>query len=308
MNCLNSNPFPMLLFLLSFFIFVNFLSLSYGDSQDHYNLQHASIPELLDTRMHHHAAVEGNTRRIGAETTSQNSTYLILAANRTHRKDPTDSFNYYTGGWNITNPHYIFSVAYSATGPFVFAVVWFIFFAVFLLCFCCRCCFCSRNSYGYSRTAYAVSVTCLAIFTIAAIAGIAFVFAGQDKFQDSIVNTTSFVLHEADDVIVKLGDVLHDLLAAKNSSVGRAVLPDDLKADIDSTGKTINAVTAQFRNITTKNSQDIRSLLSPLYYPVLISPFCVLGLLLISLFATSLVPFSLGGLKQIFNLNFCTGD
>nr|XP_027066666.1 uncharacterized protein LOC113692456 [Coffea arabica]XP_027070509.1 uncharacterized protein LOC113695575 [Coffea arabica] len=214
--------------------------------------------------MHHHAAVEGNTRRIGAETTSQNSTYLILAANRTHRKDPTDSFNYYTGGWNITNPHYIFSVAYSATGPFVFAVVWFIFFAVFLLCFCCRCCFCSRNSYGYSRTAYAVSVTCLAIFTIAAIAGIAFVFAGQDKFQDSIVNTTSFVLHEADDVIVKLGDVLHDLLAAKNSSVGRAVLPDDLKADIDSTGKTINAVTAQFRNITTKNSQDIRSLLSPL--------------------------------------------
>ena len=122
------------------------------------------------------------------------------------------------------------------------------------------------------------------------------------------MNTTSFVLHEADDVIVKLGDVLHDLLAAKNSSVGRAVLPDDLKANIDSTGKTINAVTAQFRNITTKNSQDIRSLLSPLYYPVLMSPFRVLGLLLISLFATSLVPFSLGGLKQIFNLNFCTGD
>lgn len=64
--------------------------------------------ELLDTEIIHHGIVEGNTRRIAVETLSQNSTYLILAANRTHRIDPIDGFNYYTGGWNITNPHYLY--------------------------------------------------------------------------------------------------------------------------------------------------------------------------------------------------------
>lgn len=35
-----------------------------------------------------------------------NSSYLILAAKRTHRKDPLDGFNKYSGGWNIRNEHY----------------------------------------------------------------------------------------------------------------------------------------------------------------------------------------------------------
>ena len=37
--------------------------------------------------------------------TKQN-TSLILAAERTHRKDPLDGFNYYHGGWNISETHY----------------------------------------------------------------------------------------------------------------------------------------------------------------------------------------------------------
>lgn len=39
----------------------------------------------------------------------QNSS-LILAAESTHRKDPLDGFNYYKGGWNISERHY-FSVS-----------------------------------------------------------------------------------------------------------------------------------------------------------------------------------------------------
>ena len=31
---------------------------------------------------------------------------FALAAERTRRKDPLDSYNYYTGGWNISNIHY----------------------------------------------------------------------------------------------------------------------------------------------------------------------------------------------------------
>ena len=40
---------------------------------------------------------------------AQNSS-LTLAAERTHRKDPLDDFNYYKGGWNIREKHY-FSVS-----------------------------------------------------------------------------------------------------------------------------------------------------------------------------------------------------
>lgn len=38
----------------------------------------------------------------------ENRPVMILAANKTHRRDPTNNFNYYTGGWDITNSHYIF--------------------------------------------------------------------------------------------------------------------------------------------------------------------------------------------------------
>lgn len=51
--------------------------------------------------------VEWNTRRIVVET-STNSTVMILAAKRTYRKDPSNNMKYYTGGWNITNSHYVY--------------------------------------------------------------------------------------------------------------------------------------------------------------------------------------------------------
>ena len=35
-----------------------------------------------------------------------NETALVLAEERTRRKDPLDNLNYYTGGWNISNEHY----------------------------------------------------------------------------------------------------------------------------------------------------------------------------------------------------------
>ena len=38
--------------------------------------------------------------------TPVNSSYLILAAKRTYRRDPLDDFKKYTGGWNISEKHY----------------------------------------------------------------------------------------------------------------------------------------------------------------------------------------------------------
>lgn len=45
------------------------------------------------------------SRREAAEMIVKN-TDLILAESRTTRKDPTNNFRYYNGGWNISNQHY----------------------------------------------------------------------------------------------------------------------------------------------------------------------------------------------------------
>lgn len=47
----------------------------------------------------------GNGRSLLQDNNGGDSS-LILAAERTHRKDPSDKLNYYTGGWNISNDHY----------------------------------------------------------------------------------------------------------------------------------------------------------------------------------------------------------
>lgn len=58
--------------------------------------------------------VTWDTRRSLAEGTVQNSS-LLLAEERTLRKDPLNSFKKYTGGWNISNEHYW---AVSSLNPF----------------------------------------------------------------------------------------------------------------------------------------------------------------------------------------------
>lgn len=54
-------------------------------------------------------------RRMAAETNVSNgaapesaSNKLVLAAKRTYRRDPSDGFNYYNGGWNFSDPHYVY--------------------------------------------------------------------------------------------------------------------------------------------------------------------------------------------------------
>lgn len=48
---------------------------------------------------------------VGVYVKAMKNSTLVLAAERTHRKDPLDNFNYYKGGWNISEKHY-FSVSF----------------------------------------------------------------------------------------------------------------------------------------------------------------------------------------------------
>lgn len=60
------------------------------------------------------------------------------------------------------------SVGFTAIPFFVIAVAWFVLFAICLFIIClCSCC-CRREPYGYSRTAYALSLAFLIFFTISA--------------------------------------------------------------------------------------------------------------------------------------------
>ncbi|CAI9100926.1 OLC1v1038117C1 [Oldenlandia corymbosa var. corymbosa] len=267
-RCLKStNPFIIIsLFPLCFVLIVLALcNPTFANSLDHF--QDAKIPEFLDANTPHPPGnVEPNTRRIAAENAQNtNSTYLILAADRTHRRDPSDDFNFYTGGWNITDPHYLFVSGYN---PFLE----------------------KKKTYGYSKTAYAISVICLTLFTLAAVGGFASLHVGQKRFQDSIVDTVAFVLHQADTVIVKLKDLVDNLLAARNSNVGQSIMPRELQANIDDIQKRINDVSGQFRNVTQTNSDDIRQFLNPLRLTLIV-------------FSTALLVLAfLGYLCSIFGL------
>ncbi|GAB2261770.1 hypothetical protein Droror1_Dr00002767 [Drosera rotundifolia] len=114
----------------------------------------------------------GSTRSMVAEGHSVGdvavNSSLVLAAKRTHRRDPLNGFEFYNDGWNISDRHYWASVGFTAAPFFVASAVWFTAFGACLsiICLCHFCC--AREPYGYSRVAYALSLILLILFTIAA--------------------------------------------------------------------------------------------------------------------------------------------
>ncbi|CAH9132783.1 unnamed protein product [Cuscuta epithymum] len=89
---------------LSFMLCTIFVSALSGASINDHN-ESTSIQGVAEGR-YNGGVSWGNGRSI-RQVNSGRSSSLILAADRTHRKDPSDSFNYYTGGWNISNEHYM---------------------------------------------------------------------------------------------------------------------------------------------------------------------------------------------------------
>ncbi|OIV97266.1 hypothetical protein TanjilG_07018 [Lupinus angustifolius] len=192
----------------------------------------------------------------GGNVTANES--LILASNRTNRKDPTENLTPYTGGWNITNTHYLWSVAFTAFPFFVVAAVWFVFFGVSLSIIClCYCC-CPRQPYGYSRLAYALSLIFLIVFTIAAIAGCLVLYTGQGKFHESTRDTLKYVVGQADFTAENLRNVSDYLSAAKTIGVDAVFLPTDLQKNIDDVVSKIYSAAVTLSTKTADNSDKIK--------------------------------------------------
>ncbi|GMH18985.1 hypothetical protein Nepgr_020826 [Nepenthes gracilis] len=242
----------------SFFLTSAFFTFSYASHCLH-PVQTVQLSEVINGD-DCSGVLSSTTRRAVAEIVDNSS--LILAEHRTNRRDPTDGFKHYRGGWNISNDHYWASVGFTAAPFFVVAAAWFVIFGLTLcfiyLCFCC----CRREPYGYSRTCYALSLIFLMLFTIAAIIGCIVLYTGQGKFHTSTTNTLDYVVSQADETVNKLNSVSGYLAAAKNIGVDQFSLPADAITKINDIQLKINTSANTLAVKTHDNSKKIQRVLN----------------------------------------------
>ncbi|XVE98448.1 hypothetical protein REPUB_Repub03eG0107500 [Reevesia pubescens] len=260
MLCFRSNPYALfLLFFFSLFLF------RHEVASEASNVQTVHIPgyhlsSIFGEREHSEVLPWRKIeRRNLAEGSEGDNSSFILAEKRTHRKDPLDHFNKYTGGWNISNEHYWASVGLTAAHFFTIAAVWFVIFALCLFIVCIRHCCCQLDNYGYSRTAYALSLIFLILFTIAAIVGCVVLYTGQGKFHASTTNILDYAVNKADVTAENLRNVSDYLSAAKKITVDSVILSPDVQKSIDDIEKKINSSASTLSSQTGKNKDNIQN-------------------------------------------------
>ncbi|KAL0545390.1 hypothetical protein IC582_015272 [Cucumis melo] len=226
---------------------------------------------------------------------------FVLAAERTRRKDPLNGFQAYTSGWNISDRHYWASVGFTAVPLFAVAAAWLLGFGLCLLvvslCYFC----CGRQSYGYSRMAYALSLLFLILFSIASIIGCVILYTGQGKFHNSTSETLEYVVSQADLTAQKLRDVSDYFAAAKQTGVDQVFLPSDVQTDIDQIEIKINSSASILDDKTVHNSNDIKDLLDSIRLALII----VAAIMLLLTFLGFL--FSIFGMQLLVYILVITG-
>ncbi|KAK8683004.1 hypothetical protein V6N13_039080 [Hibiscus sabdariffa] len=282
MLCFRSNPHSLfLLFLFSLFLFrPEVLS-----EASHSHIPTSYIPGydksfVFGGREHSEVLAwkKAERRNLAEGNEGDNNSSLILAENRTYRKDPLSDFKKYTGGWNISNQHYWASVAFTAAPFFVIAAAWFVLFALCLFILCIRHCCCRLDSYGYSRIAYALSLIFLILFTIAAIIGCAVLYTGQGKFHASTTNTLNYVVHQADVTAENLRNVSGYLSAAKEINVDSNILSPDIQKSIDEVDQKINSSASSLSTKAADNKDRIQHGLDSVRLELIIVAAVMLGL------------------------------
>ncbi|XP_004292739.1 PREDICTED: uncharacterized protein LOC101314155 [Fragaria vesca subsp. vesca] len=226
---------------------------------------------------------------------------VVLAAQRTRRKDPLDGFKRYTGGWNISERHYWASVGFTAVPLFAIAAVWFLGCGLCLLLICiCHFC-CQRKTYGYSRTAYALSLIFLVLFSITTMIGCVVLYTGQKKFHDSTTSTLEYVVNQADVTVGQLRNASDYLAAAKQLGVDQVFLPANVQTDIDQIGGKLNFSANTLAQQTTENSDDIRELIESVRLALII----IAAIMLVLTFLGFL--FSIFGMQLLVYILVITG-
>ncbi|KQK01187.1 uncharacterized protein LOC100835724 [Brachypodium distachyon] len=264
-------------------------------------------PREFRTALHSGSATEHGfvVRRSIAEAPADinvttNSSF-ILAADRTHRKDPLNGFNKYQGGWNISEVHYWASVGYTAYPLFLVALLWFVLFFLLMLGICCHHCCCPHHSYNYSRLAYALSLIFLILFTCAAIAGSIVLYDGQGKFHSSTTTTLDFIVDQADFTVDNLRNLSDSLSAAKKVDIGQFLLPADVMNQINEIQGKLNSSANDLATRTSDNSAKIQKLLNRVRLALIIIAAVMLLLAFVGFFL------SIFGLEFLVNILVVVG-
>ncbi|CAJ2634611.1 unnamed protein product [Trifolium pratense] len=182
---------------------------------------------------------------------SKANTTLVLARERTRRIDIFNHFEYYNGGWNISNHGYIMSVVSTAIPFFVVAAIWFVVFGILnILCMCYHCCY--GDPYGHSQLAYYVSLIFLILCTIATIGGCILLYSSEQKVHGTTSNTMKYVVSQVEFTNENLKNVSNYLDSAKKISIELG-LPRDIDKGIHSVQKKI-MVTSNDLSKKTRNT------------------------------------------------------
>ncbi|KAM0929805.1 hypothetical protein ACQ4PT_001409 [Festuca glaucescens] len=221
---------------------------------------------------------------------------FILAEHRTFRKDPLNSFDRYTGGWNISEVHYWASVGYTAYPLFIVALLWFVLFFLLMIGITCYHCCCPHHSYSYSKVAYALSLILLILFTCAAIAGSVVLYDGQGKFNSSTTTTLDFVVSQANFTVENLNNLSDSLSAAKKVDIGQFLLPPNTMGQINEIQGKLNSSATDLATRTSDNSEKIRKLLNRVRIALIVISAVMLFLAFVGFLA------SIFGLKFLVNI------
>ncbi|KAJ1700307.1 hypothetical protein LUZ63_000086 [Rhynchospora breviuscula] len=233
-------------------------------------------------------------------TTLDNSSF-VLAAQRTQRKDPLEGYNYYTGGWNISDQHYWASVAYTAFPLFTIASFWFVIFGFGLFVFALYLCCCRRRKYSYSHFAYAVSLVLLIIFICAAIVGCVVLYRGQAKFHKTTLSTLGYVMSQANLTVENLRNFSDSLGKAKAVGVDQIFLPSNVQSSIDNIETKLNASASSLEDKSANNNNSIKKFLNGLQVSLILLATAMLAFTFIGFL------FSLCGMQFIVSVLIVVG-
>ncbi|KAJ0090754.1 hypothetical protein Patl1_14863 [Pistacia atlantica] len=235
-------------------------------------------------------------RSLADETTTGNST-LILAAQRTQRRDPLENFKKYTGGWNISEQHYwafllcsplvllrLHSLSSLESGLLSLVCVCASYASVIaaakeslmaILDYAMPCPLFSSYSSPYLQC-NSFTLPCLFYYIIIfhrcctemcsmfllwfAIfsVGCVVLYTGQGKFHNNTLDTLDYVVKQANITGENLKNVSEYLSAAKQIGVNSVSLPADLQSGIDAIDAKINSSATTLSYQTEKNSKDIK--------------------------------------------------
>ncbi|CAI5474983.1 unnamed protein product [Closterium sp. Yama58-4] len=217
---------------------------------------------------------------------------VTLAPNRTHRKNPLDGLNYYTGGWNPSSKDYWASVMWSVVYVPLFGLLWLIL-GLGILGFSLLTCLCCRDKWTEMRDpAYAkytkkdlwVPLGFMLLGIVAVLVGFSVMVAGGVQLHNRVNRVTQYVTEQVDftaSVIFNLSKIVE---TSSSITVANAVIPADKKADIENKARKANETATELQAKTADGINIINNglrVLSITFYVIgcVITALCLFALL-----------------------------